>query len=340
MKETTIFTELLIALDIPHSSDYSNRRFDTMTFKSLFGLTKLLSDYGIDSEGVVATDKETALAAMPVPVLARIDGTFVVVTAIGSSVDFVNSEGTRQSLPRDSFLNEWTGETLVPYPRPGASEPDYRLHRDIEFLSRAKVWVLAAVSMFIFLWLFIANGIYSHVSTLLLTVIDIAGLFVTYLLLLKQLGIKSDTAESVCGVIQAGGCNTVLSSSASKFFGLFGWSEVGFAYFGVSLATLLIFPQYTTYLAAINVCCLPFSFWSVWYQHFRAHAWCTLCLIVQSLLWLSFFCYLGGGWFNGLFPIRIQFFILGASYVVALLGLNRLLAGMQYYRNAKIEETE
>lgn len=340
MKQTTIFTELLTALDIPHSRDYSNHRFDSMTFKSLFGLTKLLSDYGIDSEGIIATDKATALSAMPVPVLARIDGTFVVVTAIGDSVDFVDSGSTRHSLTRDSFLSEWTGETLVPYPRPCASEPDYGLHRDIEFLSRAKVWILAAVSMFIFLWLFIANGICRHVSTVLLTAIDIAGLSVTYLLLLKQLGIKSDTAESVCGVIQAGGCNTVLGTSASKFFGLFGWSEVGFAYFSVSLATLLIFPQHVPYLAAVNVCCLPFSFWSVWYQHFRAHAWCTLCLIVQGLLWLSFFCYLGGGWFKDIFPLRIEFFILGASYIAALLGLNRLLAGMQYYRNAKIEETE
>ena len=66
---------------------------------------------------------------------------------------------------------------------------------------------------------------------------------------------------------------------------------------------LLIFPQYINLLALCNLICLPFSFWSVWYQNFRAHAWCTLCLCVQSMLWLLFFCYLFGGWLHGLLPL-------------------------------------
>lgn len=53
---------------------------------------------------------------------------------------------------------------------------------------------------------------------------------------------------------------------------------------------LLIFPQYINLLALCNLICLPFSFWSVWYHKFRAHAWCTFCLCVQSMLWLLFFC--------------------------------------------------
>ena len=66
---------------------------------------------------------------------------------------------------------------------------------------------------------------------------------------------------------------------------------------------LLIFPQYINLLALCNLICLPFSFWSVWYQKIRAHAWCTLCLCVQSMLWLLFFCYLFGGWLHGLLPL-------------------------------------
>ena len=85
-------------------------------------------------------------------------------------------------------------------------------------------------------------------------------------------------ADKICGLIDRTGCGTVLSTKASKFFGLFGWSEVGFSYFGVSLACLLVFPQHIGYLALVNACCCPFSFWSVWYQKYRAKAWCTLCL--------------------------------------------------------------
>ena len=52
------------------------------------------------------------------------------------------------------------------------------------------------------------------------------------------------------------GCDSVLETKASKFFGIFGWSEVGFSYFSVSLLTLLIFPQWICYLALLQ-CLLP-----------------------------------------------------------------------------------
>lgn len=88
--------------------------------------------------------------------------------------------------------------------------------------------------------------------------------------------------------------------------------------------TLLIFPEYTGYLALCNLICLPFSFWSIWYQKFRAKAWCTLCLSVQAILWLLFFSYISGGWLKDSFPLSINFFVLGASYLAVLLLLNRV----------------
>ena len=106
--------------------------------------------------------------------------------------------------------------------------------------------------------------------------------------------------------------------------GIFSWSEVGISYFGVTLATLLLFPQYTGYLALINAICCPFSFWSVWYQKYRAKAWCTLCLITQACLWLSLACYILGGWFRHAFPLRAPFFIIAVFYVTVLLAVNAL----------------
>ena len=86
-----------------------------------------------------------------------------------------------------------------------------------------------------------------------------------------------------------------------------------------------MFPQWIRYLALCNVCCLPFTFWSIWYQRFRAHKWCTLCVSVQATLWLLFFCYLSGGWLKGVFPLRIEFFVLGVTYLTVLLLLNRIM---------------
>ena len=295
--DTTIFSDLLQELGVRHTAPYSDRRFRQLSFPTLFGLTKLMQEYGIESQGMRIADKTEICRATP---------PFIASTSAG-------------------FLRAFDGNLLLAYPFPEACEPSYGRHHALEIATKAKrvcLWIAAA---FLFLYLFIGNRIYAHASTVILTLLDLGGLYISYLLVQKSLNIHNPAADKVCGVIQNGGCDSVLATSAAKFFGLFGWSEVGFGYFSVSLMTLLVFPQWIGYLALCNVCCLPFSFWSVWYQKYRARHWCTLCLSVQLTLWLLFFAYLGGGWFHGLFPLRIELLVLIASYGAVLLGLNAIL---------------
>ncbi|MDE6299549.1 MAG: hypothetical protein K2M10_07895, partial [Muribaculaceae bacterium] len=82
-------------------------------------------------------------------------------------------------------------------------------------------------------------------------------------------------------------------------------------------------------LALCNIFCLPFSFWSIWYQRFKAGKWCTLCVTVQCSLWLLFFSYLAGGWVKESFPIKIDFFVLGISYLGLMLLINAVMPLMQ-----------
>lgn len=322
MKQASILSDFLESLGVPHTQSYSDRRFDTMTFKSLFGLSKVLEDYGVESRAYAVADKTGALPKFTPPFLAGTNDGFVIVEKIDNDCIDARTWKGRLRLNHDEFCKTWNGVAFVANPKNNASEPDYTKHFLIDEAKKAKRWMLAAAGAFIFIYLFLANGIYSHTSTVLLTLINLGGLFVTYELLLKSLNIHSDTGDSICSLIDRTGCHTVLSTSASTFYGIFSWSEVGFSYFAVSLLSLLIFPEYAGYLALINACCCPFSIWSVWYQKTRAKAWCTLCLITQACLWLSLLCYISGGWFRHSFPLGIEFFVLAATYVVALLGLN------------------
>lgn len=323
-KNPSLFSDFLAQLGVPHTVDYSDGRFAGMSFKSLFGLSKLLEEYGVPNEGVRISDK-SEIRKLGVPFLAQTPEGFVIVTAVGDdSVSYV-TQGVAETVPYNAFVDAWTGVALLAYPDADAGEPDYRAHADIEMVKRLKVWVLWVCVAALFLYLFISNGIYRHVSTVILTLLNIAGLGATYLLLLKSQKVHSRFADRVCGVVEEGGCDDVLETKASSFFGIFSWSEVGFAYFSVSLLALLVFPGDIGYLGAINICCLPFSFWSVWYQKTRAKAWCTLCLSVQAILWLSFACYLAGDWLHGIFPLRMPFFVTGVCYVTVLLALNRVL---------------
>lgn len=322
--ETTIFTNFLNELGVPYTQEYSEKRFRNMSFRSLFGLSKLLEQYGVEGEGIKLASPGDITKLTP-PFIAKTGGGLVIVTGITDENINYLTQGVAEKMPLNEFLDAWCGTVFLAYPDHNSCEPDYKRHcRDI-FFAKAKKWALLGSIIALFLYLFISNGIYRHVSTVLLTAIDILGLYLTYLLLQKSLKIKSRVAEHVCKVLQEGGCDSVLETKASKFFGIFSWSEVGFAYFSVSLSALLIFPQWICYLALCNLCCLPFTFWSIWYQKFRAKAWCTLCVSVQCLLWLLFFCYMAGGWFKGVFPLKIEFFVLGITYFAVLLGLNRVL---------------
>ncbi|MDE6157922.1 MAG: hypothetical protein K2K22_05025 [Muribaculaceae bacterium] len=326
----TLFTDFLAELGVPHTAWYSDAQFRSMTFRSLFGLSKLLETYGIPNEAYAVADKAQALSAVTPPLLAQTATSFVIVTAItADTVSFRDAlaEGVQTTDIAD-FCRRWTGVLLLAYPGADSKEPDYASHRFTEIGNAAKRWVLAAALLFVLAYLFVTRRLYTSVSLTLLAAVSAAGLYVTWHLVLKSLGIKSRHGDAICGIIDRSGCHTVLDTSASKFFGLFGWSEVGLSYFGVTLGCLLLFPQHTGWLALVNACCCPFSFWSIWYQKYRAKAWCTLCLLSQGCLWLSLACYVCGGHFAHAFPLRAGFFALCATYVAALLGINALMPFM------------
>lgn len=322
--QKNIFTDYIELLGVPYTPGYSIEQFGSMPFKSLFGLSKLLAAYGVESQGYSLTDK-SQLTSLPLPFIAVTDGGMVIVTSVDDSEVTYLSQGVSERMDRAEWVDAWNGVAFCAFPKCDACEPGYSMHRRLMFLAKARDRGIVIGVILLFAYLFVSNGIYAHVSSVLLTLFDLAGLYFTYLLVQKSLKINNRAADEVCKVLQEGGCDSILETSASKFLGFFGWSEIGFTYFSVSLLTLLIFPQWTCYLALFNACCLPFTVWSIWYQKFRAGVWCTLCVSVQCTLWCLFFCYLGGGWFASIFPLRIEAVALGVTYMTVLLILNRIL---------------
>ncbi|MCM1348447.1 MAG: hypothetical protein NC338_03465 [Firmicutes bacterium] len=319
-----LLCDYLEALGVPYTCNYSQKRFAEMPFHTLFGVSKLLEEYGVKSEGYLLNDRKEISKLTP-PFLARTAGGIVIVTGMDSDTIHYLTQGVEESMPLDKFTGAWCGNVMLSFPGPNAQEPDYGPHSRIEFLMKSKRWVLTIGAVLLFLYAFITNRLYAQFSTIWIAAVDLAGLYLTYLLVQKSLKIHNGAADKVCGVLEAHGCDHVLEMKASKFFGLFGWSEVGFAYFSVSLGALLMFPQTLPMLALCDICCLPFTAWSIWYQRFRAHRWCTLCVCVQCSLWLLFFGYLGGGFVHQAWPPTIEFIVLGLCYVTVMLAVNALM---------------
>ncbi len=302
-----------------------------MPFKTWFGLSRLLQEYGVDSHAYLLKNKDEIKEVTPPFILhtAGAEGGNIIVTDIdGDEVTYL-SLGVCKTTTLPRLIAAADGNIFISTPRPGAAEPDLSLHRRLDFFNASKKWVLAACLLFLLIYAFFTGGLYRDVSAYFIAAIDIAGLYVTYLLVQKSLKIHNKHADRFCGVLQKGGCDDILDMAASKFFGLFGWSEVGFAYFSVSLLALLAFPASLPALALCNICCLPFTFWSIWYQKFRARRWCTLCVTVQCSLWLLFFAYLAGGWVRLIFPLSFDIIPLGAAYLGVILLINTLMPLVQ-----------
>lgn len=325
--DASLLGDWLTLLGVGHTHDYTLGREKTMPFKTWFGLSRVLEDYGVESEAYFLSDKNE-ISALPLPFMAHTagaEGGNVIVTSInGNNVEYI-SLGQPKQTTLSRFLEAWDGNVFLSRVKDNAAEPELGLHRRLAFFNKSKKWVLQFCLVALVVYAFVSNGLYRNVSNYFIAAIDIAGLYVSYLLIQKSLKIHNPKADRFCGVLQAGGCDDILATSASKFFGLFGWSEVGFAYFSVSLLALLMFPSSIPALALCNLCCLPFTFWSIWYQRFRAKRWCTLCVTVQCSLWLLFFSYLAGGWVEKILPVRIDFIVLGISYVGVMLLINSLM---------------
>jgi Vitamin K epoxide reductase family/Thioredoxin/Peptidase C39 family len=311
-------------LEVKHTKAYSNKIYSEHPFKyNLLGISKMLSDYGIENVGVrIDRDKLENLNKLEAPFVVQVEGDFGVVYKIAKSKVYYLWKSQKMVLGIDEFCNSWSGVALFAESSTTSIEPEYSKHFKSDFLKSIEKNVL-----FLFLGIILFATIYRHqtyqnLGMMLLIGLSLIGMFAGYLLVQKQLHVHSSYSDKICSLFKKSDCNDILDSNASKLLGVIGWSEIGLSYFTSTLILLSFFPNFLFYFLLINICVLPYSFWSVWYQKFKAKQWCPLCLMVQILFW-SFF--LVGLFFNFMkFPdFNTLDIILAVSiYVVPLIFAN------------------
>lgn len=325
MSKSTVFSDFLSALGVRHTPRFANSRYASAPYASTVqGFRDLLDEYGVGST-ITRLDDKSRLDAIKPPFVVQIHGRLTVVEDIKKSSVKTRVDGKTAFVDRDQFCKTWNGSALVASVGPDSGEDCYVKHRKLQILGVVRRFGIVACLLALAAWFFLANCLWRDPWLWAVVVFDLIGIRVCVMLVGKQLDITNSTTEAVCGFLRRGGCSSVMETSASKIFGLIGWGEVGLAYFSVSLVALLTYPPSLPYLALFNAFCLPYTVWSIAYQKFKAKTWCTLCCIVQLLQWLIFACYLFGGAWNGLLPLKPALLVLGAGYLLALLLIDRLI---------------
>ena len=288
-KGQNVFVSFLHLLNVKHTKDFANKHFREHPHKyNLFGLSKMLSDYGIENKGFKTENKEKAIEILKVPFIAHIGTDFVVVFKITANEVHYIWQGKEVTVSVDEFLKSWSGAVLLAEANEQSIEPDYKENRQKEWLVMLKkLGIVSAMGVLTGLF-FIHNSVYDNVGWMLVLAISFVGLYISYLLMQKQLHIRSEYSDKICSLFKQSDCNNVLESKAAKLGNLISWSELGFGYFISNAIIILLVPALFPYLAIINLFTLPYAFWSIWYQKYKAKQWCALCLLVLVVQWAIF----------------------------------------------------
>ena len=278
---TTVY-DWLRELKVPVSKTYIKQQLlSHPDYPSLLSITDTLDELGIDNSAIQI--EKDQLHEMPVPFLAHLSsdggGEFVIIK---------NRYGLEKQFP--GFFNRWGGVSIA------AENPSKGQHKEnTVWLANDKKQLAAVTLTFILLSAFIISANFISVSWLQtgLFIIAVAGIFVSWMIVGKALGIENKIADHVCG--EDTDCNTIINSKTIKLPLGIGWSDAGIIYFSFLLIALLI-SSYTTagaglylLLALFTLPAIPVTLLSVYYQWRVVKKWCRLCLITAGLLWIQFF---------------------------------------------------
>ena len=279
-----IVINILRVLNIKYVKSYVRYLCDNHMYKdTLFGISDILSIFNISNVGLLIDKSE--LYKLDAPFIACIENDFLLVFDISKEKVSYLWEGEKYKMSITEFLDVWTGNILVFEANELSGDRDYVKHILFEVFSYLKKFLLIILSVLFIISLFDISNIKDNPIVLIL---NIAGFFVSVLLLFKQNKVTTKVGDRICSLLNHHDCNDVLETKGAKILS-FSWSEIGFSYFLGNIILLLYNSNTIYFLSILNILALPYTFWSIWYQAKRVQQWCVLCLIVQGILWLIFF---------------------------------------------------
>ncbi|MBQ8051870.1 MAG: thioredoxin domain-containing protein [Bacteroidaceae bacterium] len=328
MMAKNLFVKICEELHIPFTCSYTNRKFEEHPYKhTLYGLHCLLAEYGVESEGIRFNNKEVVLSDLKTPFIAQVSGDLVLVTSITADEISYHWYDTAIHISHEQFKGVWSGVILLLSHTDNAGEPHYKEHHRAEKIQALKIGGDICSVIIILSIAAILHASQYSLSTLILFILNLVGFYLSYLLLQRQLNKSNNVANRLCNLLKHTTCTNLLDTPAAQAVGGISWSEIGEAYFTVNLLVLLFSPDAVPILEVFSFAALGYTAWSLWYQRFRAHAWCTLCLMVQGIFILqaiTSFVFISSPFAK--IGILLSFFIVFLLYTIATLSIHLLLA--------------
>lgn len=329
-----IFSVFLKIYKIPHTLDYSKKMYNDMPYSnSMYGLGYLFNQYQISNECVKFNNKKRIINwdTLKSPLIIILKKSFVIIAKItNEEASIIDTFGNETKISIENLLVDWDGYALILRPTLNSSEPNLPAHKNDRNKAKAKrllsIMGVCAILMLALSHIRLSNRIECYIFLF----INCIGLFVTLMLLQKELNISSKLIDRICSIIPGSNCN--LSVNNIIPYGIFSFSELGCSYFMTNLIVIIVNYNYLATIGVFSLLSIPFCIWSVLYQKFKLKNWCFLCLLIVSILLLqSMFFVISGSLIN--YKISyLSFFYIGFIYFSFSCVINYIMAFLKKNR--------
>lgn len=267
-------------------------------FPSMLAISDALTEWKINN--LATRIGQEQLVEIPLPAIAYLDnqgGCFAPIRKVtDEKVEWLDTSRGWLTDSLFEFSHKWNGVVLLIEPDKNSGEINYQQKKKEQLRRDARVPAIALGFLACMICagrLLLPDAAIADrmLQGLLLT--KLIGVGVTSLLLWHTVDASNELLRSLCSLDSRTDCNNVLTSSAAKLWGWLSWSEIGFAYFTGSFLALLLREitaqtSSLSWLLLLNALALPYTVYSIYYQYKVARSWCTLCVLVQLLLWVEF----------------------------------------------------
>lgn len=263
-------------------------------YPSLLSLSDTFSRYKILNSAFVVTKAEfqNLIGETPFVAFTKIDNVgddFVLVTEItDTEIKYLHKNDKVIQIPIEHFLSNFKEIIWKAELHEESGQINFEEKLKEEKRDRNKNAWLVLGGIFIFLSILVSNTTDTNIIQLsIIALIKLVGVIVSSFIVSYEINKNNAFVKQLCKFNTKTDCEAVLSSNASKIFGM-SWGDIGLLYFVSTLFGLLIptvpFNIKIAWIAIGNLVALPYTIFSIYYQWKIIKQWCVFCLAIQAVL--------------------------------------------------------
>lgn len=264
-------------LSVKASRNHIKKLLDTPMGNSVRGISDALDELHVSHE-VYQDFPVEYLEQLTTPFIATLqNGKYCIVLALNDKTfTLISHRGKTMHLLKDDFITIWNKNILIAErPTNPYKEPFYIIKELVSIINEYNKVVI----------IILLGGIVFFTSPSLFNIFTWIGLIISIFIIYKE-NYNENFLKSFCKIGKHIDCNKILHSKMSSLNGIITFGELALLYFSsLFIYTNIHYSSSYFILLTLTTIALVFTFFSLIYQLFIAHKYCTLCFALNIIIW-------------------------------------------------------